>query len=465
MRSKAMLFLALAGAVVCSTLGCDNSSTLTDPRTPDTALARRTRPAKPTAGDTAPTPAPAPAPSPSSARSADDFVSSIGINTHLSYLNTVYANAYSTVVRPKLQELGVRHVRDGGTVWPDANWMNLVYGRYRDLATSFGIKFDVVMSPLGGTGNYTDASHISTLLSYIGADNVDAFEGLNEHDLSSDPAWATEIAQMQKAIYTYVKGNPTLASKYLVLGPSFVYSSSPSSVGDLSGYMDDGVAHPYPGGNIPSSAVTPSRLQWLATTDGSHPLMATETGYNNALQTTNGHLPVSESAAGKYIPRLFLENYKAGLVRSYSYELIDEGTSNTDIEQSFGLLRQDGSEKPAFVALRNLIAVLADPGPAFPVGNLSYALSGDTTSVHQLLLQKRDGRFDLVLWQEVSSFNLQNRTDVTVTPRSVTVTLPSAPRQVKIFTPLTSSTATSTVSGAQWTVNVPDHPVICEITP
>src|SRR5687768_11965694 len=45
------------------------------------------------------------------ARPADDFVDAIGANVHFSYSN--YIDQFESVVVPRLQELGIRHIRDG----------------------------------------------------------------------------------------------------------------------------------------------------------------------------------------------------------------------------------------------------------------------------------------------------------------------------------------------------------------
>ena len=50
---------------------------------------------------------------PVTARRANDFVESVCVNTHLGYLDTPYGK-YDTV-KQKLLDLGVRHIRDGGT--------------------------------------------------------------------------------------------------------------------------------------------------------------------------------------------------------------------------------------------------------------------------------------------------------------------------------------------------------------
>ena len=45
-----------------------------------------------------------------SARPADVFVEFFGVNTHLGYYDTTYCD-YEEIVKPRLLELGVRHIR------------------------------------------------------------------------------------------------------------------------------------------------------------------------------------------------------------------------------------------------------------------------------------------------------------------------------------------------------------------
>ncbi len=47
-----------------------------------------------------------------SARAADAFVDFFGVNTHLGYYDTAYRD-YEGIVKPRLLELSVRHIRDG----------------------------------------------------------------------------------------------------------------------------------------------------------------------------------------------------------------------------------------------------------------------------------------------------------------------------------------------------------------
>jgi hypothetical protein len=158
---------------------------------------------------------------------------------------------------------------------------------------------------------------------------------------------------------------------------------------------------------------------------GSKPVIATETGYNNGyLNDTNIYAPgVTETASAKYLPRSFLEFFNAGIIKTFSYELVDSYTDATfkDQEAHFGLLRSDFSYKPAAIALKNLITLLKDEGDPFQASSLNYSLTGGNSNIHHTLLQKRDGTFWLALWQDVLSYDPSTRTDLVVAPLHLTL--------------------------------------------
>ncbi len=199
---------------------------------------------------------------------------------------------------------------------------------------------------------------------------------------------------------------------------------------------------------------------------GTRPLVATEVGYHTSPISTNPwHWAVSESAQAKYTLREFLELYNAGVQRTFAYELIDEGTAPSEMEFHFGLLRNDGTPKPAFTALRNLIALLGERGAApFTTHALRVSLSGDTTGVHRLLVEKGNGRRYLVLWQNTRSYDEVTRTDLSATPRVVDVDFPAALSSVTVYQPLIGTAATATYRATRTLrVSVPDHPVLLEL--
>ena len=113
---------------------------------------------------------------------------------------------------------------------------------------------------------------------------------------------------------------------------------------------------------------------------GTRGLVFTETGYHNALRDRSDQPPVSEEAAAVYFPRLLLAAYALGARRTFVYELLDEKPEPAlaDLQQHFGLLRNDFSPKPAFTAIKTLIgAVRARPGSrSRPGSRWTYAGAG-----------------------------------------------------------------------------------------
>lgn len=396
---------------------------------------------------------------PSDARSADDFVNSIGINLHLSYFQTAYGTGWATIIKPKLLALGVRHVRDAGAVVPDDRWMETVYGRMNELAAQ-GLRFNLLVRlPRANEDGTVPA--FARLLHYA-LPAVESFEGLNEHDLSRRPDWVSEVRSCQQELYTAVKGD-SRTRDMPVYGPSMGRPGNASQVGDLSQWMDYGSIHPYPGGLIPLTNLADHETKVKILT-GDRPLVATETGYHTAVAWTGEHPAVSEQAMGRYVPRLVLEYFAAGIIRTYLYEFIDEGTSHADREQAFGLLRANGGEKPAYASLRNLIQILKDPGPSFTTSRLDYSLTGDLTDLKTLVLQKRDGRFYLVVWQEAQSYDQSSKLEAVVADRSIGLQL-ATPAQMRVFNPLTSPNPARVAQGTSLALAVPDSPLIVEIQP
>lgn len=395
------------------------------------------------------------------AKSADSFVDSVGVNVHIGYLGGVYSTEYESIIKPKLLELGIRHVRDKAVVVESDGWMEKVYGRMDELA-GLGMKFTLINEPSPDSpSNYETVTHLDRLFQFLSPTGIAAMEGINEHDLSGNTNWRDEIQTFQRALYRYTKENPTI-SHASVLGPSLGRPGRSSDVGDLSAFMDAGVMHPYPGGEEPLQNLD-YHIENLKPLSGARPLLATESGYHTAGEYSGTHPSVSESAMGKYIPRLFLQYFKEGIKRTFSYEFIDQGSDPTDKEENFGLLRTDGYEKPAFTSLKNLLNLLSDPGVSFEPGSLAYSISGDLEKIEEILLQKRDGRFYIILWQEVSSYDLTAREDIAALPRTLTITLGTT-ADVTIYQPYKSPTHVAQYQNARkWEINVEDHPLVIEV--
>ena len=335
------------------------------------------------------------------ARSADGFVDSIGVNVHLGYSDTPYAR--HDIVQKKLTRLGVRYIRDH--LFPDRPDM---YQTFRSLAKC-GIKTNLIV---GDPMRRWTIGPLDSQLDLIKKENlgdaVESLEGPNEYDLQGDPNWEPVLREYQRRLYRRAKSDPDL-SRYPVLGPSLVDVRSYGQLGDVSGSLDYGNIHPYPGGEQPDGQDSDlDQLSAFATRNSrSKPVQVTETGYHNGLRSASTHLPATERAAAIYMPRLFLDYYRKGVSRAYSYELIDQrpDPKRVDSEANFGLLRNDYSEKPAYTAIRRTIDLLSDPGPRFKTSALRYSVSGSKAGVKRMLLQKRDGTFYLALWRDESVWN------------------------------------------------------------
>ena len=322
------------------------------------------------------------------AKSAGSFVDSIGVNTHFSYTDTPYAQQFETV-KQRLDELGVKHIREGLMLNRPDQYQNL------DELASIGVHSTLILGePELGTGGLEEL--ISTLKTSVRG-SVEAVEGPNEYDTRGGAGWAPALTSYQQQLYSSVKADPALAA-LPVIGPSIVQKRNQEALGDISGSLDYGNVHSYPQGGAPEENIS-SYLSRGAINSGPKPIMATETGYHNAMGWTGEQAPVSEAAAATYMPRLFLEYFNRGIARTFSYELLDQGTDPNDRESNWGLLRNDLSPKPAFTSLQNMISILSDSGVGFSPESLDYTAGGDLGGLHQVLLQKSDGSFYLALWR------------------------------------------------------------------
>jgi hypothetical protein len=363
-------------------------------------------------------------------KSAPAFTESVGVVTHTVYYDTAYGDWPRIVAR--LQELGVRHLRDGVFANPAPQWRdwNERYYQAVELAAAHGMRFTfVVNSPRVGTGT------LDQLLDVVGGrlrNAADALEAPNEMDKYFPGArWPRELASYERQLHTKVKARRTTRS-LPILGPSFATLRGPSLVGNLGGLVDVGNIHPYTGGLSPNPEHIKSELKRARITAKGKPVWATEVGFHNAMRSrsVDNQAPVSERTAAIYLLRTFLEQFRAGIRRTFAYELIDEksDTRGRDPEQHFGLLRNDFSRKPAFNALRNLLAVVGGDRRGGKLVPLRMEVSRGPRAVRRLVLQKADGSYVVALWRLTSVWDIKRTAPLHVSPQRVSVRLPGAAR-------------------------------------
>jgi hypothetical protein len=344
---------------------------------------------------------------------ADTFVDAAGVNIHLHYDNTLYRDNFP-LVQSRLIELGLRHVRDGliNTTW------QAYYDRHNSLGRA-GVTVDFVSGP----GMLT-----SVLQAYPSrmADAFEAYEAPNEYNLSGDPNWVATMRTTLAQLHA-LRDQPALA-RFPVFGPSLTDTGAQLALGDVSALIDYGNMHNYFGGRNPGTGGWGDdgygsidwNLRQAGISAGPRPIITTETGYLNDPLLAS---VIPEQVAGTYMPRILLEQFRKGINRTYLYELCDLPWAGIPDQSGYGLLRSDGSPKPAFNAVKGLLNLLSDPGVSFVVTPLAYTVQTSGANVHSMAFQKRDGSYFLALWIEESGFDMSSGTPTTVPAQSATVVL------------------------------------------
>lgn len=398
------------------------------------------------------------------ATSTAAFVDSIGVNTHISFDNSPYANIDK--VSTALGYLGILNIRD------NLSTSTVGSNNFAVLAAQ-GYKFDLVASP--SKDSTLDVSKLITALdSYANqyAGSIAAIEGPNEVNIwkisYNGVISIASAAEIQKQIFTAVNADNLL--KDIPVYNVSIGSTDTSQfqqLGNLSGYTDYANEHAYVMSTTPISNGLDYLLSFAQISAPGKPTVITEAGYNTL--TSYWYDGVNEAVQAKYTLNTLMDAYQKGVSQTYLYELLDEPNLGTNNKESyFGLFHADGSPKPVATAIHNLTQILKDGGQnaTSASGSLTYALSGAPTTSHDMVFAKSNGSMDLVLWAEPVLWNQNTHSEVKATASVVTVTLDQTASLVKVYDPMVSSNPIATyanVSSIQ--VNVSDHPLVIEVTP
>ncbi|MDR3424005.1 MAG: glycosyl hydrolase [Alphaproteobacteria bacterium] len=395
------------------------------------------------------------------------FLDSLGVNTHIDqgYNPEHYLDP--------LRYLGIRNIRDGGR--------NLQGDLM--LHREAGVRVDLVVEDL-----LTLETSAKTLAN---AQALLAIEGPNEPNNfpiaykgqkgGGEGSWKP-VAAFQAALYKAVKSDPLL-EHYPVFAVSeggaetdnagMQFLTVPKGAGtefpEGTKFADYANAHNYVSGhgNLYSDnqawqaadpvlngrwdglyveygktwkkhfkAYSKAELQRL-------PRVTTETGWDS-LDNSGG-----ERAQGTVLVNTCLAQFKRGWRYTFIYELGD-GEGGTGHQ---GLYRKDGTPKPVATSIHNLTTILADDKPLAHPGSLAYAIPNEPETVHDLLLQKSDGVFYLVVWGEkVSGFE------------NVSVDLGKPHAEIRIYDVTKGTAPLSTLhNAAQIPLKLSDHAMVAEI--
>ena len=336
---------------------------------------------------------------------ASEFVNSVGMNIHLHYDNTLYNNF--ALVQTALQDLHIHHVRDGliATTWQP------YYARHAALAA-------VGIHGLFITGTTDTAESIRAFTQKTGG-SLEGLEAPNEFDRSGVANWSRLLTGFLPQLQRTVSSLP-MATRPFVVGPSVTSVDALAEVTAIRSF-DFANMHNYFGGRHPGTTGWGDdgygsidwNLRMIRGTSGDKPVMTTETGYLTDLDVDQS---ISEEVQSYYIPRILLEQHLRGIRRTYLYELFDGSLETPRDQRSFGLVRNDGTRKPAFLSLQRLMATLSDVAGPVSQSPLGYSLGSAPPALHHILFQKTDGTYLLAFWMEESSYDqVQHHAETTHT--------------------------------------------------
>jgi hypothetical protein len=408
---------------------------------------------------------------PEQARSADSFVDSMGICTHLRYTWTAYNVSGPGLTNPYvnsefwLKALGIRHLRDG-FFEPNVN------DEDRRLFDLYGIRSILLVEPQvakdGQSRPWDIPMMMDDIIHHATPAAIEAIEGPNETDNDKNfvyplpPSVGHAFPEGTKdevaRIYTALKSDPATRNIGVIAGSTGRQGSQAREA--PFDQFDFEVMHSYNWDRTDPMSAHLGLQSWIADANSivgagnpTKPIYCTETSYQSVAP---GIYSVDEQTQAKYLPRIYAEYFRAGIVRTCIYELIDD---NGD---KYGLVSEHGNDgkghwnlapKPSFFAVKNLISVLGDAKwntsthrwdrKSFSPGKLNYSLgSAVPTSVHHLLLQKSSGEFYLLLWNETESFDPKTNKDIEIRPIPLTLSLLTPIKSSMVWTQTRSGGST-----------------------
>jgi hypothetical protein len=298
-------------------------------------------------------------------------------------------------------------------------------------------------------------------------DSGDESEKLAGEQLT--PKWPERARQQQQYLFDRVNGDPRLATKP-VIGISFAFNAE-DQVGDMSGMVDYGNIHPYPGDQKPGyqGGSLDNILTRCKQFVGQKPCAATEFGYHTAInQSPNGG--VSEKIQALYSLRLFMEHYVRHIYESDFYNMVeqwpDEGTCTADSDgelntADWGWHNCQWTRNPVVESFHNLTQELGSGGSG---GAFKAKVEQPPTDARVAYFRGSDGDVRVLVWRDVSNWN-QNppQTEAFPAAQDVTFNFPAASSVTK-FVPRQDANGTNVpINNRRVTVPVAGDLVVLKV--
>jgi hypothetical protein len=397
---------------------------------------------------------------------AHQFVDSVGVNTHMRHARSVYDKHFE-LMKQRLLAARITHIRDGAMDQDGVAFERDRAERFRELGEA-GVRVTFIFRPMV-TREFVQEFPERVRPAF------EAFELPNELNQQKAMPWAETLRIWMPMFARYIRDDPQVA-RYPIIGPSIAdLGGDPHlKLGNQQQEVDFGNLHKYyrafnPAtrgygrrGSPPCDAwnygALPYALCQVRRISGDKPIICTEAGY-----PSNGPSPraVTPEIQARYIARMLMLHLKAGVVRTFVYQLADHGG---DEGAAMGLLTADGSEKPAFRQLSALMAELDDGAGRGRPPALDISISGDVHDLERLLFAKQDGSFRLVMWLETESVDPKTGHAIEVPEQQVTLSLPRGYHARRAVTfDATGAGRTRTLNAAAPRLTVGDNLSIVEI--
>lgn len=385
---------------------------------------------------------------PEHAARAADFLSSLGVCTHIGQGVDSASPAAAA-----LSYLGVYNIRDDASAAHVQDWITVhkQSGAHIDLLTNHDLTGTIDMA--------NQLMKAGALMAVEGPNEPNNWPVTYEGQTSGYTTTFLPVAHFQRDFYSATKADPALKG-IPVFASSEAGGSEPDNVGlqfltipngagtlmpDGTRYADYANTHTYVMGHVgkwldnlawnsadPTLNGDPDGLYvefghtWHGHFDGysteelrSLPRVMTETGW-----PTRGDGSITEEQQGRIIMSIYLSNFTRRWTNTFIYMLRDD-----PVQGYWGLIDQDYKPKLSGQYMHNLTTILADSGSDGTTrapGTLHYSIPSKTSTVHDLLLQKSNGEFYLVVWNELSIGSANSTVDLGRTFKNVEIYDPTA---------------------------------------
>ncbi len=200
--------------------------------------------------------------------------------------------------------------------------------------------------------------------------------------------------------------------------------------------------HSYQGYRVPSSSLMPNVTRFNNIYPSGaviKPFVPTECGYNIESDKSNGtFIRGNPRAQALNIPMLLAEYFRHGIARTYLFAV-----HNAD---GYGLLESDQQTKrPSYFAVQSLMHLLNDAtwdkqalkwqSREFTPRTLYFEVNADAPgTIHSLTLQKQNGDYYLLIWNEVQNYDHDKRKERNPPPAPVTLNFKTAVKSALLYT-------------------------------